>query len=192
MTGLIILAAGESSRLGQPKQNLKFEGLTLLERAVEAGRGSACNKIVVVIGANANKISPIPGTTIFYNRDWITGMASSIRTGMLEFNSDPAIDKVIIMLCDQPFVDAVLLDNLINKQAETNKPIVAAVYNGTTGVPVLFGRSLFSELLSLNGTEGAKTILRTHTDDIAVVPFEKGSIDIDTPQDYERLRGLNY
>jgi molybdenum cofactor cytidylyltransferase len=190
MTGLIILAAGESSRLGQPKQNLKFEGKTLLERAVEAGRGSACNKIIVVLGANSSEIVPISGTTTLNNKDYMQGMASSIKTGIREICSDLMIDNVIIMLCDQPFVNSVLLNSLISRHIESGKSIVASAYNGVTGVPALFDRSVFAELLSLQGMEGAKTILKNHAGDVASIMFEKGGIDIDTPEDYERLINL--
>ena len=191
MTGLIILAAGESSRLGQPKQNLLYNGKTLLQHAIESGQGADCQTIVVVLGANADNIVSVPEVTTIYNKDWKEGMASSIRIGMLEISSKSTIDKVIIMMCDQPFVTSTLLNDLINKQSTSGKSIVASTYNGTTGVPVLFDHSLFSELLSLRGKEGAKNILRNHVADIAEIPFEKGGIDIDTPEDYERLRRLS-
>jgi len=189
MTDLIILAAGESSRLGRPKQNLLFNGQTLLQLAVQSGKESACNNIIVVLGANSEEIVPIPGTIALCNRNWKEGMASSIRTAMVEVHNCMNIDKVIIMLCDQPFVSAALLNALIDKQTESKQPIVACAYNNTTGVPVLFDRSLFAELLLLQGQEGAKTILKNHASDIAIVPFEKGNIDVDTMDDYERLIG---
>ena len=98
---------------------------------------------------------------------------------------------MIILLCDQPFVSAELLDAMIDKQAETGKPIVACTYNGTIGVPVLFERALFAELLLLQGNEGAKKVLKNHIPDIALIPFEQGGIDIDTPADYDNLRKLS-
>ncbi len=191
MTGLIILAAGESKRLGQPKQNLVFNGHTLLQHAVQSGQASECDPIIVVLGANTEDIKPIAGTKTLYNQNWKEGMASSIKTGIHEINKDLLIDKVIIMRCDQPFVSAELLNSMIAKQIETEKPIIACTYNGTTGVPVLFDRTLFAELLLLQGQEGAKKILITHTDEVATIPFDEGSIDIDTPDDYKRLLKLN-
>lgn len=191
MTGLIILAAGESSRFGRPKQNLVFNGKTLLQRAVESGLESRCSTITVVLGANSIEITPISRTTTLYNKEWKEGMASSIRTAILEINNDLSLDQVVIMLCDQPFVDATLLNSLISKQTETGKAIVACTYNGTTGVPALFHRTLFPELLLLQGQEGAKKILKDHADDIAIIPFERGGIDIDTPADYEQLHNLS-
>src|ERR1700754_68094 len=166
MISLIILAAGESSRMGQPKQNLVFNGKTLLQRAVETGQESKWENIIVVLGANSSEITPIAGTITLYNQDWAEGMASSIRRAIVEVNNDLSVDKVIIMLCDQPFVSATLLNAMIDKQSETGKPIVACTYNHTIGVPVLFKRDFFSELLLLQGDEGAKKILKNHADDM--------------------------
>jgi molybdenum cofactor cytidylyltransferase len=191
MTALIILAAGESSRLGQPKQNLVFKGKTLLQHAVDAGLESECATVIVVLGANSKHIMPIPETATLYNKNWKEGMASSIKTVMLEIDNDVTFDQVIIMVCDQPFVSAALLNAMIAKQAETNKPIIACSYKGTTGVPVLFNSSLFGELLLLKGKEGAKRILKDHAGDIAEIIFEKGGIDIDTPEDHKRLQQLS-
>jgi molybdenum cofactor cytidylyltransferase len=187
MTAAIILAAGESNRLGQPKQNLLFNGQTLLQRAVNSARRSKCKPVIVVLGANADTILPSGRATLLYNNDWKEGMASSIRAAINEVSKNNSIDKAIIMLCDQPFVSAELLESMIDKQAETGKLIVACTYKGTIGVPVLFERALFAKLLLLQGHEGAKKILKDHIPDIASVPFEQGGIDIDTPGDYEQL-----
>jgi len=191
MTALVILAAGESSRMGQPKQNLIYKGQTLLQRAVDTGLASACATVIVVLGANSKLIPPIPETATLYNKHWKDGMASSIKMAMLEIDKDATFDKVIIMLCDQPFVSATLLDAMMDKQTQSGKPIVACAYKGTIGVPVLFDSVLFNELLQLQGKEGAKKLLKDHPHDIAEIPFEQGSIDIDTSEDYERLCKLS-
>jgi molybdenum cofactor cytidylyltransferase len=190
MTAAIILAAGESRRLGFPKQTLLYKGKTLLEWAIEAARKSKCDPVVVVLGANAEAIAPgikDDAITIVQNNDWAEGMASSIRTAVEYIGNIPAIDGAVIQLCDQPFVNRALLDSMIYKQQETGKPIVACSYNGTIGVPVLFKRQLFTDLSALQGKEGAKKILDKNLEHIAVVPFEKGGTDIDTIADYERL-----
>ena len=191
MTAAIILAAGESSRLGQPKQNLAFNGQTLLESAVDAALQSQCNPIIVVLGANSDKINSIAATVTLYNEEWQEGMASSIRTGINKINNDLSIGKAIILLCDQPFVSAELLNTMIDKQIETGKPIIACTYSETTGVPVLFDRMFFAELLALKGQEGAKKIIKDHASEIATIPFEQGSVDIDTPEDFEKLNNLS-
>ena len=187
MTGLIILAAGESSRLGQPKQNLVFNGQTLLQRAVECGKASKCGNVIVVLGANSDAINPIQGTITLYNNDWIEGLSSSIRLAITEVEKNQLWDKVIISVCDQPFISAELLNKLIDKHKETRKPVVACTYNGIIGVPALFTRMVFPELMALQGHEGAKKIFKIHEKSVATVQFEKGSIDIDTPDDYDRL-----
>jgi molybdenum cofactor cytidylyltransferase len=189
MTGIIILAAGSSSRLGRPKQNLLFSGKTLLQHTIDTAFDTVFRPIVVVLGANKEKIetsSQNTGITIVYNPDWAEGMASSIRIGIATIQQHQ-IDHVIIMLCDQPFVNSELVNALVEKQLQTDKPIIACSYNETVGVPVLFCRLLFDELLQLKGHNGAKKVLKFHPKDIATIPFEKGDIDIDTPEDYEAL-----
>lgn len=188
MTAAIILAAGESSRLGRPKQNLLFQGQTLLNRTIDAAKGSNCDPVIVVLGANAEKITPIKDVITLYNKDWIEGMASSIRTGINGINGDFSVHRAIILLCDQPFVSAELLNSLIGMYKQTGKPIVACSYKRTMGVPALFDRTLFGELLSLQGQQGAKKIFKAYVNQVVIVPFEKGSIDIDTPDDYHQLR----
>jgi molybdenum cofactor cytidylyltransferase len=190
MTALIILAAGESSRLGQPKQNLVFQNQTLLERAIETGLASNCKPATVVLGGNSDLINlkiRHEDLNIIHNPNWTGGMASSIRIAINGIENDDMVSSVIIMLCDQPFVTSALIENLRQKQIETGKSIIACSYQDTVGVPALFDRSLFGELRALTGNEGAKKIIREHPQDVATIPFEKGSIDIDTQEDYERL-----
>lgn len=190
MIALIILAAGASRRLGFPKQTLLYKGRTLLEIAIEAGLKSKCQPVTVVLGANADKIEPglqdYP-INIIRNPDWETGMGSSIALAIKEIQNNADITQTVIMLCDQPFVTSRLIDSLLYKQQEANKKIIACIYKDTIGVPVLFSRSLFGELILLQGQEGAKKILNAHADDIATIPFEKGGVDIDTVADYEEL-----
>src|SRR4051812_38202550 len=114
MTGIIILAAGSSSRLGTPKQNLMYQGKTLLQRAIHTALTSACcESVLVVLGANEGIIRPNISDQqihITYNSDWEEGMASSIRRGVTEMQRlEPLVTSVIIMPCDQPFVDSLLL-----------------------------------------------------------------------------------
>jgi molybdenum cofactor cytidylyltransferase len=190
MTGIIILAAGSSSRLGRPKQNLLFKGKTLLQNTIETTISSKANPVIVILGANADVIKPYiekyPVHTI-YNTDWHEGMASSIRLGVKELlKTDPGIDSLILMLCDQPFVDIPLLDQLIDLSADS--AIIACAYNETTGPPALFNRSYFEELLGLKGSEGAKKLLVRYADVVTKLPFPLGEVDIDTIEDYENIK----
>ncbi len=189
MTGIIILAAGSSSRLGKPKQNLVYKGQTLLQRAIATAAASVCNPVIVVLGANVQMIKPTiesDAINIIHNPDWQEGMASSIRSGINAVKKiEPKADSVILMLCDQPFVGAALLDKLVQKKSA--KGIVASGYNDIIGAPVLFDGVYFDELLLLKGQEGAKKLLLKYPDDVATVPFPLGGFDIDTMEDYEKL-----
>lgn len=192
MTGIIILAAGQSSRMGKPKQNLMYHGKTLLQHAVSAAICSECRPVIVVLGANSESIVPeIEGHDIqlIQNPEWAQGMSTSIVKAITQLQIIEAIDSVIIMLCDQPFVNEELIDQIIKKQTETGKGIVASSYNDTLGVPVFFIKKYFVDLLNLKGHDGAKQLLSVYTDDIASVNFSQGEIDIDTPKDYDRLIG---
>ncbi|WP_426670222.1 nucleotidyltransferase family protein [Mucilaginibacter sp. McL0603] len=194
MIALIILAAGASTRLGQPKQNLVFQRKTLLERAIETAIDTECRPIFVVLGANVDDIDfdiKSKEVKFIFNSNWNEGMASSIRIAISEIEKHEEINNVLIMLCDQPFVTSKLIAGMLLKQQETGKAIVACKYGDTIGVPALFTRTLFSELLLLRGQEGAKKILKDHPEDVAIIPFDKGNIDIDTKEDYNRLINLD-
>jgi molybdenum cofactor cytidylyltransferase len=183
----VILAAGQSSRLGEPKQLLKYQNKTLLQHAIDTAKQSV-KSIIVVLGSNADNIleeTDASGVHVIINDDWQSGMASTIRCGIevLDFN----IDAAILMVCDQPFVSLDLLNGLIQKQAETGKPIIASQYGDTIGTPALFGKQFFSELMGLKGDTGAKKIMMQNGGLVATVSFPQGSIDIDTKDDYKAL-----
>lgn len=125
--------------------------------------------------------------SIVINPRWIDGIASSIRAGV---NSLPAsVEGALLTLCDQPEVSTGHLDALIRRFLERHESIVASGYGGTAGVPALFPRSLFSELLSLKGDRGAKQIIERYNTRTDVIPFPGGTIDIDTHDDLERIDG---
>jgi molybdenum cofactor cytidylyltransferase len=188
MTGVIILAAGESARLGQPKQNLFFNDKTLLQKAVETALASVCERVLVILGAHNEVIRPTISQypiEIIHNTEWTEGMASSIRLGITELQKDLKIKSVILMLCDQPFVDTALLDKLTKSSSEAE--IVACYYHDTVGVPVLFNSKHFDELKSQKGHDGAKKLLVKYADEVLSIPFPMGNVDIDTIEDYEKL-----
>lgn len=187
----IILAAGQSSRLGEPKQLLKYQNTTLLQYAIYIAKQSVVQSVIVVLGSNAdiilNEIDPA-GIHIVKNDHWQSGMASTIRCGVQSLQRlDSNIDAAILMVCDQPFVTPDLLNSLMEKQKETRKPIIASQYGGTIGTPALFHHRFFSELINLEGDAGAKKIMTQNDNLLATVPFPQGSIDIDTKDDYEAL-----
>ncbi|GAB2683368.1 hypothetical protein GCM10027037_00190 [Mucilaginibacter koreensis] len=191
MTGIIILAAGASTRMGQPKQQLVYEQETLLQRAIRTAEAAIAVSVVVVLGANAQKLNISAESdrlSICCNDDWQEGMASSIRAGLHRLlKLHPAIEHVLLMLCDQPFVSTELLNQLIQTEQSQQAGIIACTYQNTLGAPVLFKRKYFNQLLALTGQEGAKKLLVKFSDDVIAVPFEQGAVDIDTPEDYEQL-----
>lgn len=191
MTGIIILAAGNSSRLGQPKQLLPYKHDTLLQHIIEEAAVLSNAVVIVVTGFNheliAKKIDSSEIKTTF-NPDWELGMSSSINKGLNKtLQLYPEIEKCIFAVCDQPFVSHFIFENLIDVYHKTKKGIIASSYAETLGTPVLFDKKYFSELLNLKGQEGAKKIINRFLEDTASVPFEKGEIDIDTEEDYNKL-----
>ena len=189
-TDIIILAAGASTRLGRPKQLLPWQGVTLLQHAVKTAL-TVTTQPVVVIGANGEHLAAAldPGQVkLVFNPNWQQGIASSIRCGLQALlNRTPEPDQVIFMVCDQPFVTPELLLDLINEQQKSRKPIVASAYADTRGIPALFDRSLFPQLLDLQGDTGARKIIMQYGGDVASVTFEKGAYDIDTEGQYKEL-----
>ncbi len=190
-TGVIILAAGESSRLGSPKQLLTYAGTTLLEHTVQLAIDSVAHPVIVVLGAQEELIQPTLENTevqIVINKDWKEGMASSVRCGITQLlKTDPLTTGAVIMLCDQPYVTATFINDLLATHETTAKKIVASSYSGTLGPPTFFHKSIFPELLQLKGDVGAKAIIRQHKEDVEAVLFLKGAVDIDTPSDYIAL-----
>jgi molybdenum cofactor cytidylyltransferase len=189
--GVIILAAGASSRLGTQKQLLMYRGKTLLQQILQVAVESIAHHVVVVLGADADSIKKnmdFSNARIVVNTDWQEGMASSIRCGINTLvHMDPLVEGAVLMLCDQPYVNASLLNDLIIARQNTGKHIVASSYNGTFGVPALFHKSIFSELLQLKGDMGARSIIQQRAKDVEAVLFSKGNIDIDTAADYQEL-----
>lgn len=191
--GIIILAAGASTRLGSPKQLLPYRGKSLLRHTAEAATASGCRPIVVVLGAQferlAVEVQQLP-VHIIENKRWAEGMSSSIQIGLKELQSiHPSVSAAVILLCDQPFVSASLVQQLIEVHHCTGKPIVASEYAETVGVPALFSHDLFPVLMTLQADRGARYVIQNRVQSVACVPFPLGAIDIDTPDDYEHLTG---
>jgi len=173
-----------------PKQLLVYKGQTLIRRAAETALASVCEPVVVVLGANAVAVGAEVKLPVIVTRnlEWEMGMGSSIRAGLeAVLAADAGVDAIVVLLCDQPFVTADLIDTLIERRRETGKTIVATEYGEARGGPALFARELFAELRGLSGHEGARQIIRKHSDDTVTVPFAEAAIDIDTRDDYLAL-----
>jgi molybdenum cofactor cytidylyltransferase len=188
--GAIVMAAGSSSRMGKPKQLLIFQGKTLLERAIAAVEEVEFYEYVLVLGGNADQIQStidLSNLQVLINHNWSSGMSSSMQLGLNYLIENHQIDAVVILLCDQPFTDREILNSLIRRYKETKKGIIASKYGETLGVPALFDKKYFGEMLELKPSEGAKKIIFSYREDMDSVDFPLGAIDIDTQEDYEKL-----
>jgi molybdenum cofactor cytidylyltransferase len=189
--GVVILAAGNSSRLGQPKQLLTFNGKSLIRHAATETVKAAGEQVIVVTGANKDlvevELHPL-SVQVIHNEYWREGMASSIHTGLITLlNIFPQLDAVLFSVCDQPYLSAALFNKMVREQQITGKGIIASVYNHSKGVPVLFNHQYFGDLVRLDGRSGAKELLHKFRADVAGVPFPGGAVDIDTMADYNKL-----
>ena len=190
-TAIIILAAGSSSRFGSAKQLLHFNNKTLLQHVIDEAIDSGAEPVIVVTGANADEVEKeIKNKKVefVFNKSWKEGMASSIVAGVkkaITLIND--IEKIIITVSDQPFVSSTLFKQLYQTQEKNVQQIVACSYADTIGTPVLFTQNYFDALMSLEGEEGAKKILKANNSDVATIDFPQGAIDIDTQKDYDEL-----
>jgi molybdenum cofactor cytidylyltransferase len=187
----VILAAGESSRFGRLKQFVQFEGKTLVRRVVDAAGEAECLPVIVVTGNAHDEVKHELrecNAIAIENKDWKAGIGTSIRTG-IEYLIDnaPDADATLLLVCDQPFVDCNVLSGLVAMHRGTGKPVVASAYANTLGVPALFNRLIFPELLRLSGDSGAKAIILSNRAHVAEFSFPRGDIDVDTMGDLESI-----
>jgi molybdenum cofactor cytidylyltransferase len=186
----LILAAGESSRFGQPKQLAQFGGKTLLRRIVDEAKTADCAPVLVVTGSGKEKVAAELSRVdarVVENANWQSGIGSSIHTGMRALELEQNVDAVVLLVCDQPQVDREVIRALVALWKRSGKEIIASSYSDTLGVPALFDRSIFAELLALEGDNGAKKVILANCERVAEFPFPDGRIDIDTWEDYKRI-----
>jgi molybdenum cofactor cytidylyltransferase len=189
-SAIILLAAGASSRLGQSKQLLRIGSETLIEHSVNVALQSGVTSVKVVLGANADNhrkhLDNLP-VEIIHNETWSKGMGNSIKVALNKIiKSDTTLECVIIMVCDQPFITSQNIKNLLSRYEETPGSIIVSHYNNTSGVPALFDRSHFEELLSLDDEQGAKKIIQMQAA-VEEIDCPEGAYDIDTPEDYQKF-----
>lgn len=189
---IILLAAGSSQRLGQSKQLVLVNGKPLLAVSTVSALESGAKRIIVVLGANAQEhkkaIESLP-VELVINDEWAKGMGNSLKKGLNHLLSlNPKTEAVLIMVCDQPYLTGAHLNNLITTYKKNRSELVASTYNQTSGVPALFNRSLFDQLLELDDAQGARKIIQHYKGNINKVPLTHGEIDIDTQEDLQNFR----
>jgi molybdenum cofactor cytidylyltransferase len=189
-TAIILLAAGNSSRLGRPKQLLKWQsGLTLLEHMVTVALQTQCQPVVVVLGSHFELLHQLienQQVCVVKNETPESGIGSSIAVGFTHLqNHFPEVDSAVILLCDQPLVNARTLEQLIHEHKQSEKSIIVSKYGeGNIGPPVLFDKKHFKDLSKLTGDQGAKALIRSFPKEIGYVKFQEGYIDVDTEEDW--------
>jgi len=187
----LILAAGASSRMGRPKQLLDWGGRPLVRAAAETALAARLDPLVVVVGSARADVEAalrdLP-LRIVANPDYAAGQSTSLRVGIAAI--DASADAVVVLLGDQPFVTAAIVERLVAEWQSSRAPIVAPAYAGQRGNPVLFARAMFPELLGIQGDQGARAVLAADPSRIHPVAFDdpRPLADIDTLEDYERLR----
>ena len=190
----VILAAGASSRLRQPKQLVEIDGETLLRRTVRIAAESGCHPIVVVLGFSVDRMrGELEGLDAIavVNERWRAGMGSSMRCGVeAALQMNPRSENILLLVCDQFRLTTDFLRELLHVHGCREYPIAAARYNGGLGVPAVFSSMFFPNLLAVNEDHGARRILERNAEQVAPVDFPEGGIDLDTPEDLKRVNPL--
>ncbi len=187
----ILLAAGDSSRLGRPKQLLIWQGEALLHRAARMALEAGCKPVVVVGGAFAPEVEAAVAdleVDFIFNENWQEGMGTSLQKALAYF-SDISSDAYLLLLSDQPFLSVAHLARMIRRFQAQPGQVVASAYADSLGVPVIFPASLLSAEKLPSVRWGAKQILKKlPAEAISTIPFPKGEIDIDTEEDWDNLQ----
>lgn len=187
--GALILAAGESKRMGQPKQILPWENTTLLGHAIQQIQNLKLDHIGVVLGANEVLICDAIAdfdVEILVNKNWKNGIGSSISTGIQQV-LNYKLDSLLITLADQPLIDTAHLETIMLQAAKNPTAIIATAYSTKNGVPALFPSIYFDQLMELKKDTGARELLNSPKTDIITIEAVAKTIDIDTPLDYQKI-----
>ena len=187
----IILSAGESKRMGTPKQLLPWGKTIILQQVIDNAAASHLEQVILVLGSRAgeiaDKITLSPKTHIVINKDYQEGMSSSVICGIK--NAPAGAVAFMLLLGDQPFINPAIINRVLDEYQKSKYGIVIPVYNDKRGHPVIFAAKYKPELLDL-ADQGAKAVVNNHSGDIFEIPLDRPEIlsDIDTPQDYQQAK----
>ena len=182
--GCLILAAGESKRMGQPKQLLKWKNQTFIEHTFNIAQIAGFEQIKIVLGAFSEKILPAVKdlkADILINHEWGKGMGSSLRCGLKDFDNETGI---LVLLVDQPLIKADYLQKMANLYLLHNPLAVASTYENNPGPPAIFSIPLMRKILNLEENNGAQKLLKKHIDEVLLMPFTPELKDFDFPEDF--------
>lgn len=186
----VVLAAGRSSRMGAHKLLLPLGGKPLVEYALRAALASRAEPVLVVVGYAAQQVRAAlpPGTyRVVENPRYADGMATSLWAGIAAVPG--SVTGALVLLADQPLLTAAHVNRLLAEAEAAPTTIVAASYGGRRGNPVYFPRSVFGELLAVEGDEGGRAVIARHQGEVRLVPLEpeEVALDVDRPGEYEAL-----
>jgi molybdenum cofactor cytidylyltransferase len=194
MISAIVLAAGESRRMGETKQLLPWHGKTVLGHLLDTLLSSSVDEVILVLGHEAERILEKVATRkikVVFNPDYQKGMSTSLRRGLMAM--DQAAEAFLVVLADQPAITPAIINQLIHsfRRFQPGKSIVAPTFRGRRGHPVLFGRKYREEFWGLTGEVGGREILARHQEDTLVLEMDTDAvlIDLDTPEDYQSHSG---
>ena len=186
----IILAAGSSTRMSQTKQFLQYKGQSLIRNIADISTQLPLQHTYCVTGPITEDIySELSGMTISYidNPHHTEGMGKSLSTALTHILKHHESDAILVMLTDQPLIPLTYYSQLLSIADQNNKLIYASQYNDTFGVPALFTKSVFSDILSLDSNSGAKKIIKKYIAKTHFINCDAAAFDIDTDEDYEKL-----
>lgn len=189
----VIVAAGSSERLGRPKQLVMLDGETLLGRAIRFAQEAGAAPVLVVLGAHREEIEAqvdFAKSEIIVNQKWQEGIASSICAGISAVEEQNLmVSGVLLMVCDQPCVTTKHLGRMLDAFSKDATSAVASVYLSMRGIPAVFPREAFEELLALRGDKGARGLLADPRRKVTEIALGGGEFDIDEPRDLDRMKG---
>ena len=189
---ILIMGAGTSSRMKAIKQLLPWGDSTFIGNALKNAQSSKASSVLTVLGAYADeikKVTDFSATQTVLNPNWKMGLGNSIAFGTKQLlEQDQDYDGILVMLTDQPFIDEPYLNTLIDTFSNSKNSIVATKYDKRVGVPAIFGKIHFDALQELNSDYGAKEIIKTHLKDVLSISADGKELDIDTKDEYEKVR----